>query len=70
MNLRCVIAECLAHFAWCSIFAMLYLFLAWAGLSDSIIACVYPLAFFYSLYFWYDKTARWINRKIGAVLRV
>lgn len=69
-NIRCVIAESVAHFIWCGIFAMLYLFLAWAGLPESVIACVYPLALFYSLYFWYDASLRWINRKFRAVLRV
>lgn len=69
-NLRYMVVEGIVHCLWCTVFSLLYLLFAWLGLSVNIIAVCFPMLMFYSLFFYYDKVARYFHRKFKVVFRV
>lgn len=64
------VAVMIIHTFWISFFGIiLYIMLA-IGLSNVIICSLFPLMMFYALWWGYDRTERYICRKLGVVLFV
>ena len=69
-NIYALIIDSFAQFLWCCGMSGVYLLMSFFNCSETVIAVVLPLICFYSLYFFYDRSVRWLNRKCKVVFRV
>ena len=69
-NIRFMLVEAVYQFMWCIAMSFVYLLMVYCGLSETVIASIFPVICFYSLYFFYDFCLRWLNRRCKVVFRV
>ena len=67
MMIKSVCAMSLIHGIWIGGFGIILLIMIAAGLSNVVICTAYPAVMFYCLWFWYDRTERFIYRRLGVV---
>lgn len=67
MMIKSACAMSLIHGIWIGGFGIILLIMIAAGVSDVIICTAYPAVMFYCLWFWYDRTERFIYRRLGVV---
>ena len=65
-NLKSACVMCLIHSLWCVAFGVVAYVLYFV--TNVVIFCaIFPTMMFYSLYFWYDASERWVYRKLNIV---
>lgn len=65
-SLKYILAMYFIHSLWCIGFGIVGYLLFFV--TNVIIFCaIFPTMMFYSLYFWYDASERWVYRKLNIV---
>lgn len=65
-NLKSACVMCLIHSLWCVAFGLIGYVLYFVT-NVAIFCAIFPTMMFYSLYFWYDASERWVYRKLNIV---